>query len=274
MQTKAPSENQSPSETRSLPHALNFYRARLEAMPDESLGWTRGLDVSVCVSIVRGRFPTIRLHREAVLAHFGEQRVALLDELPRLADATLEAHLAWAGSVKRVDFAPLHEALRQDHAMLWGDAQSLAHRKLIDRKRLAVARSTHGYQQTVQSVEILVLILRGALLRGVSTPLRLEDLNRIQQSAQEFDARLCVRQLRKERFPAKELRERMLNLLLRAYDEVRRMLHFVRWHEDDADAIAPSLWMKTGRSKRQAKGPRGARGGGKKPTPNGRNESA
>ena len=255
MRTNATPHIQPRSESRSRPSALEVYRARLLTQPTESLGWTRGLDVSVCVSIVRGRFPTIRLHRAAVAAHFGDNAAALLDELPRLAEATQEAHFAWACAAERIDFSVLHEALRQDHTMLWSDAQSLANRNLIDRKRLALARSTHGYHQTGESVEILVLLLREALLRGVHTPLREEDLDRIKRSAQQFSSHLSVRQLRKERFPAKETRERMLNLLLREYDEVRRMLHFVRWHEGDADAIAPSLWIKTGRSKRRAKQP-------------------
>jgi hypothetical protein len=40
-------------------------------------------------------------------------------------------------------------------------------------------------------------------------------------------------------------RQRAFTLLVRAYDEVRRAVTFVRWAEGDADTFAPSLYAKT-----------------------------
>jgi hypothetical protein len=37
-------------------------------------------------------------------------------------------------------------------------------------------------------------------------------------------------------------RARALSRLVRVYEEVRRMVTFLRWHQDDVDAITPSLW--------------------------------
>lgn len=253
MQTNPPDEKESLSVSRSFLSSLDPYRARLEAMEDAPLLWTRGLDVEVAVGIVNANFPRIRLLREAVARQFGEAAAARIDELPRLAEATRDAHFAWVVSRERVDLSELHTALREEHALLWGDAQSLANRKVIATKRLALARSTHGYQQTILSVNLLILLFREALDAGAHTPIRLEDLERIQAKAQDFFVCVSVRARRKDKLPAKEMRKRMLTLLLREYDEVRRMLHFIRWHEDDADAIAPSLWIKTGRSKRAKK---------------------
>ena len=58
---------------------------------------------------------------------------------------------------------------------------------------------------------------------------------------------------RPARFPADaqqsgQIRSRALGLLVKTYGETRRMLTYVRWWEDDADSIAPSLWSGRRRS--------------------------
>lgn len=46
------------------------------------------------------------------------------------------------------------------------------------------------------------------------------------------------------RVPAAELRLRALTDLVRRYDEIRRMVSYLRWNEGDADDIAPSLYAR------------------------------
>ena len=46
-------------------------------------------------------------------------------------------------------------------------------------------------------------------------------------------------------------RQRAFVLFLRAYDEARRMVTFLRWREDDVDTITPSLYAGRQRSKRR-----------------------
>lgn len=48
-------------------------------------------------------------------------------------------------------------------------------------------------------------------------------------------------------------RQRAFTLFVRAYEECRRAATYLRWHEDDADDIAPSLWTK--RNRRTAAAP-------------------
>ena len=55
------------------------------------------------------------------------------------------------------------------------------------------------------------------------------------------------------RLPAVQLRNRALSLLVQVYGEVRRMMSYVRWWQQDIDAIAPSLW-----AGRRSRGPRTA----------------
>jgi|SRR5690606_22576285 len=44
------------------------------------------------------------------------------------------------------------------------------------------------------------------------------------------------------------LRQRAFSLFVRTYEECRRGVHFLRWHQGDADQFAPSLYRKRRRS--------------------------
>jgi hypothetical protein len=48
-----------------------------------------------------------------------------------------------------------------------------------------------------------------------------------------------------------DLRARSYTLFVRAYDDVRRAIIYLRWHEGDADSIAPSLFAGRGGSRRK-----------------------
>lgn len=49
-------------------------------------------------------------------------------------------------------------------------------------------------------------------------------------------------------------RARAFTLFARAYDECRRVITYVRWHEGDADRVAPSLFTKSARRARRRVG--------------------
>jgi hypothetical protein len=48
-----------------------------------------------------------------------------------------------------------------------------------------------------------------------------------------------------------EVRARAMTLLMRAYDDCRRAITYVRWSEGDADVIAPAIKRKVARVKRE-----------------------
>ena len=55
--------------------------------------------------------------------------------------------------------------------------------------------------------------------------------------------------------PSADLRQRAHTLLVTTYDQVRRMLTFLRWAEGDVERIAPSFWRARGGRKRAAESP-------------------
>jgi hypothetical protein len=51
-----------------------------------------------------------------------------------------------------------------------------------------------------------------------------------------------------------DMRKRAFTLFTRAYDDARRVMLFLRWHEEDADTIIPSLYAGRGGTKKKPTG--------------------
>ena len=69
------------------------------------------------------------------------------------------------------------------------------------------------------------------------------ELDRLLDVAAKLTSAVSARQNgTPERTKAALDRRRAFTLLVRAYDQVRRSLTWVRWRYDDADQLAPSLW--------------------------------
>ena len=86
------------------------------------------------------------------------------------------------------------------------------------------------------------------------TTLREHELDAAESTAAELNHAFATRAERyKALQAANEQRRRNFTLLARAYDEVRRGIHFLRWYEGDADDIAPSLYQGRGGSRRKVK---------------------
>jgi hypothetical protein len=100
---------------------------------------------------------------------------------------------------------------------------------------------------------VLVALLREKLPAiAPRTLLTTADLDRAEAKALAMMTALGEREQGTDRMPAAELRIRALNELVRHYGEIRRMVGYLRWHEGDADTIAPSLW--SARTSRKARG--------------------
>jgi len=228
--------------------ALELARDVLAAMPESEIHRNPGLDPSAAAGIVIGSLPRIDKHRDEAVAQFGDDAAIVFDDLGIIAKATEQATTELAASDSSSDLGEMHEEIADDHALLLGDGDALANRKLIERSRVDPGRPCNGYRTTLESVFVLIALFREhwPVIEG-KTPLTLDDLIAIEKRADLMRRRLNEREQGSSRLPAAELRTRALSLLLRTYGEVRRMITFVRWWADDADAIAPSLWSRRGK---------------------------
>jgi len=235
---------------------LGFTRveAEVRAVPEDKLE-PINLDVPTTVTTVLGAWPEILALRSqvAALPNFAIER---FDKLRDYALALAHAHGAYRGLAAPPDgIVKLAEQLASVREMLFADAMALAKRGVFDEGRVAKLRSGPGYKNLAFDVVGLVQILRERWADIANrTGVQQAELDQAAQLAQRLVTLVGL----KEQQPVAAngvalLRQQAFTLLLHAYDEVRRAISFLRWHEQDVESIAPSLW--SGRGTRPAAEP-------------------
>ncbi|MGC4089858.1 MAG: hypothetical protein QM756_18620 [Polyangiaceae bacterium] len=228
---------------------LGFQRveAEVRAVKEEDLK-PLNLDVPSTVTLVLGAWPEIRVLRDQVAALPGFN-IGAFDKLRDYALALAHTHGAFRGLAGPPDgVTKLAEELTSIRDMLFADAMALAKRGVFDEARIAKLRSGPGYKSLAFDVVGLVQILRERWADIASrTGVQQAELDHAALLAQ----RLVTSVGMKEQQPVVTtgvalLRQQAFTLLVNAYDEVRRAISFLRWHEQDVESIAPSLWSGRG----------------------------
>jgi hypothetical protein len=236
-----------PTGLAAIPAALDARREALMAMPGDRIQRSAKLDVGFAAETVMGRIPQIAPHRAALVALFGAMAGTLVDGLLTDARAAKQADVELLMGPPNGDYSEMEADVRAEHTLLITDAQSLANRRLLDAPRIEPARSVASYRALIQSTLALVALFneKWPLIKD-HTPITQTDLVRAANKADAMLLAIGEREQGSTRAPAAELRVRALSALLNNYDQVRRMLSYLRWEEDDADAIAPSLYARRG----------------------------
>jgi hypothetical protein len=229
-------------------------RAEVEALPPER---SRRINVHVptAVAMVLGLLPRLAGLRDEMSALPGRPTDAL-DRLRDYALATLYAHALTlprdAGETRlralSSEALPLREGLLVS-------AELLAHFGLVDAKRVAAIRSGSGHLDAAQDLTALAALFRqaGPAVRS-KTPITADQVERAAQLGVLLVEAFGRRQQRTDGAgdPGENADRlaRVYELFYNAYDECRRAVAFLRWHQGDADAFAPSLQQgRRGRSK-------------------------
>lgn len=206
------------------------------------------LDVPSTVATVLGAWPEIAALREQIagLPGFDATR---LDRLRDFALALAHAHSAFRGSAGPPDgVTKLAEELAAIRDVLFADATALAKRGIFDEARIAKLRSGPGYKSLAFDVAGLVQVLRERWTDIAGrTGVQATELDHAAQLAQRLVTAVGVREQQPVATGAAALlRQQAFTVLVEAYDEVQRGLSFLRWHEQDMETIAPSLWAGRG----------------------------
>ncbi|WP_437516454.1 hypothetical protein [Sorangium sp. So ce1099] len=226
--------------------------AEIEALsPDRLI--PVNLDVPRVVSQVLGVSPGLLGLRPAIAEHLPTFEIALLDRLETYALAAWYAHLLSlsSGDVESALKPLLAEAapLREN---LLGDAEALARRGLLDAEAVADIRAGQGYIDTANDLVALSALFSASWSEiAGKTAATEEEVKRAGEVGPQLLAALGVREHGKGPGPteAADKRARAFALLVRAYDQIRRAVAYLRWDEGDADEIAPSLYKgRTGRA--------------------------
>lgn len=227
-------------------------KAEIDALSTEEIRPVT-VEIPFAVTIALGAVPRVSALRAEIVKKAPATPIAQIDGLETYAFAAYYAHLMSLPTPKtESETAKLVEAGRPLREDLLIAAEALAHRGLLDADLIAKIRSGSGHVDLAGD-----LIALGALFTATwnavesKTAVSLEEVQRAAQLGTTLlvslsrDALPSVNEL-----TAAEVRARAFTLLLRSYDECRRAVHYLRFHEGDAHDITPSLFTRRARAAR------------------------
>lgn len=225
----------------------------LAALPSEKLLNLR-LNVVTVVATVLGCANRIRTLRPRIAQELPAFDLSYLDNLENGAWLLRHTHTLYLACSRPPSCEPevVLEAttLRQQ---LLNDANAMAERRIVDKSRLRNVSCLNGYRNLATDLAILASVLKNCwpAIQGKCAVTK-DDLSRAEKLSEEF-VRVAGRRDKRATSITKAMldRRRAYTLLYTAYDEVRRCIFYLRWHEEDAELFAPSLFA--GRSKGHSK---------------------
>lgn len=230
--------------------AFERLQPELRALPPERLVPVN-VDIPTAVSLVLGVAPRLRSFREDIVRMLPHHPIQWLDRLEDIALAAWWVHLHTL-SVRQQDTSDdavqrlVAEATSLRRSLLLA-ADALADRALIDDTPLQQIRQGQGRIDLANDLVALAALFRTAWDRiEGKTAITREDIDRAAALGMQLLAALGAQRSpsQTEATQAADMRVRAFSLLVHAYDENRRALTYLRWHEDDADDIAPSLFAR------------------------------
>ena len=194
--------------------------------------------------LVLSLLPELSRLRPTLAAMCGQERAAVLDQLAPCALAVLGASAAWTASSPPETPKETAKVLQRLRALLLQEARLQLTRGAVSPGALAQLRGTSGYGDLCLDALQLVMILTPIAATSGLLLATAADLRRAETLVDRL-TKLTGEQARGTIDPAADLCDRAFHLLATTYDEVRRMVSYVRWHERDVDTLCPSLWAQT-----------------------------
>jgi hypothetical protein len=222
-------------------------------VPDEDLVATN-IDIYCAFTTARGSLERIVAQRAAIASEFRSFKLEQFDKLEDYAYAMAHAHSLWEMASKPVESLPaLAETAVPLRNGLYDDALPLANHGLIDGAKLKELPGTVGYRNLGFDLLDLSNLLRAAwpVIAG-KTPIQMSELEHAHQLADRILSAVGEReQATANVAEASKIRQQAFTLLVKAYDQARRAITYIRWEEDDVDEIAPSLYAARQSGKRK-----------------------
>ncbi|MCB9616631.1 MAG: hypothetical protein H6722_29700 [Sandaracinus sp.] len=216
-------------------------------------------EVRISVTVLHRRamevWHRLQAFRASLNATFGPASGELLDTLVPAANAARQADVVLRGIPRRRRVAPLHAALVAKHTLLLVDAKALVARGLFPAEVVRKATDARGYRSATKSVLVLASLFQNRWAEIARfTPTTREDLAEAQRLAGELVDAAATADMTPEHAAAADLRRRAVADAVRVYEELRRQMSYLRWHEGDVDTIVPSLFAgRGGRKKRRSR---------------------
>lgn len=209
-------------------------------------------DLPAAATLVIGAARDVRALRPEMVEWFGEEMASKVDRLELLADAVAQAHGRHCASETGVDLQPLATSVAELRGALVAEVASLGARKLLVPSALGPLRGGKGFQNLAFDVLQLVAFLtrQWSVIEG-ATGYSMGEIERAEALANQLITAVGLRE-QPQRSVTADVRQRAFTLLSQTYDDVRRMVGFLRWKQGDADRIAPS-WHRGRKGRRPAR---------------------
>lgn len=208
------------------------------------------IDIPQSVSIALGVIDGLKALRPSVVQKLPEHDIAQYDKLETYALAAWYAHLVYLPPAGPAN--PLKVLLEEAgplRANLLGDGDALARRGYLDQALLDEIRAGQGHIDVANDLVALSALFADNWdeIKGRTAATELE-VARAAELGPLLLAALGVREHGPAPGPtdAADRRARAFTLFVRAYDQARRAVIYLRWDEGDADAYAPSLYRGRG----------------------------
>ena len=230
--------------------AFESVRAEIAAVPAEAL---HPINLDIPRAARRGLVVAERLvPLFPQLSTMGHLDFAKVEKLPTYALALLCAHeQAELPDERAVPLAKLLAEAVPLRADLLQTAEMLAHFGLVSSERVAFIRSGHGHADTAADLQALGVLLGDAwpTIKDKVAITRAQ-IERAAPLSAQLQRAIGVRESGTdplmERTDPRHVRAQAFTLFMRAYDECRRGVSHLRWHEGDAAEIVPSLYPRRG----------------------------
>jgi hypothetical protein len=222
------------------------------------------LEVVSAVATTFGVLPELNKHRDSIATYMPNHDLVQFGKLEDYAKGLSHANtLHYIATQPPDDLQLVYDEAVAVRERLLSDTNTLIARGYINAVTLKGMKGPVGYKNVATDLQILASNLKDnwATISGKCA---------IEMGELEHALKLAARILRvvglREQSPAviaaaADIRTRAFTQFVRAYDNARRAIIYLRWHEGDADIIAPSLYA--GRSNGRKK----AADANDKPTP-------
>jgi hypothetical protein len=201
-------------------------------------------DIPAAVSLVMSALPSLRALRDAIVEELPKHPIAQLDDLEDYALA------AWYADqlheTQGLDEAGLKELIAEAGPLresLLIAAEALAHRGLLDPKRVAEIRAGRGKEDAANDLTALSELFSSQWDR-VRTKTAVEDheVARAGEIGSKILMAISAREVGSGKpVDSADRRARAFTLLARAYSACRRAAAYIRWEQGDADDLVPPL---------------------------------
>jgi len=229
--------------------AFAALRGEIEAVPADGLV---PLNLNVPRAAQRGLAVAERIEPlHPVLATLPDFDFGLVESMGSRALAVLHAHdLATEGESR--GGTPLSILLGEAKPLrkvMLSSARAMALVGVISSERVAAMQRGRGPAHVAHSLQTLGRLYQERWdVVSDKTPVTLEMVERAVTLSTELNEALGVRELEddplREPTDPSHVRAQAFSLFVRAYDECRRGVSFLRWHHGDAHCVVPSLYAR------------------------------